>query len=301
MRYYYTAYGLNIVSKIELPELMPRIEPEQLRPLDIEIVDGNIEIKFDGPIISRPFFQASQTDCLLSTPEGSQYWLHNGNRVVININQSGLSEIVRYFLIYGALPILLIQRGIFLLHGSAISNGQHALVLLGGSRSGKSTLAAGSWQRGWRLISDELIVCTLDPAQRICVQPGIPQILLWRDALDQLKMDYELAKPTRIPNQFILGAGEKFEQKPVPIQTIFCLERQSNKAPQPDVSWGHTKFLQVLQKTYLPHFPRPQAIHVKQAQIPMMLAATIPLKTILWTSHDYRVDNLLDKLLEQIK
>jgi hypothetical protein len=300
MPYHYKAFGLSIVSTIELPELTLNRESEQSRQPEIEVVEGEIEARLDSPMTSGLFYQASQTDCLLTAPEGSRYWLHLGQKVVISRNRSSSDETVRYFLIYGALPMLLIQRGIFLLHGSAVSDGQRALVLLGASQSGKSTLATGLWQRGWRLVSDELIVCTLDAAQRVCLQPGIPQILLWRNAFEQLNLDHSLAKPTRVPNQFIKSADEKFEDKPVPVQTVFCLERISGESTQTEVQ-GRPKFFRILQEVCLPRFPRPQTINAKQAQVPMILAAQTFLETIPWSSQQCRANDLVDKILERLK
>lgn len=299
MSYHYSAYGLNFFSMVELPELIPIANPGKSLLPDVEILTGEITAAFDGPVTSGPFFQATQTECVLTTPEGSQYWLQSGSRAIICPSVSSPNDVVRYFLIYGALPILLIQRGIFLLHGSAVSDGERVLVLLGASRSGKSTLAAGLLQRGWRLISDELVVCNLDSTQRVFIQPGIPQILLWRNAFEQLKLNTNTGRHTRIPNQFLLSVGKRFESESLTIRMIVCLERTHNDGYH-TIEKLENNFSQVLKNRYLPLFPKPQPPPVAQAQLPMILAATTPIKTILWNSRQYAVSNLLDAILEQM-
>jgi len=212
---------------------------------------------------------------------------------------SSPAENMRYFLIYGALPMLLIQRGIFLLHGSAVSDGQRALVLLGASLSGKSTLAAGFWQRGWKLISDELVVCTPDPAKGIYIQPGVPQILLWQNAIEQLGLDSSLVSAARVPKQFLLSVGKRFEEKPMPVQIIFHLEKISSGNSDQIELEGRAKFDKLMQDVYLPRFPRPQTFNLEQAKVPLSLI-NIPSKKMIWTTQQYRVSGLLDKIQEQL-
>lgn len=49
-----------------------------------------------------------------------------------------------------------------MIHGAVLERGGHAILLPAPSGSGKSTLCAGMMCRGWRLLSDELIL--IDPA-----------------------------------------------------------------------------------------------------------------------------------------
>lgn len=300
MPYYYTAYGLSFSSTLELPELTSFQMPNQSILPDIEIAEGEIEFSFDDQVIVGPFFQASKTNCILTTPDGNRYWLHLGKKLIISRKGTSPDETVRHFLIYGALPILLIQRGLFLLHGSAVSNGNSALVLLGTSLSGKSTLVAGFWQMGWQLVSDEIVVCTLDRAQRVCAQPGIPQILLWQNAIEKLELDSNLPRLSRVPNQFILSVGDQFGNKAMPIQAAFYLERLLKDSFTMDAH-GQKKFSCFMQNAYLPQLPRPTSINVIQAKVPMLLAAKIPLEIIFWSSQQYRVKDLLAKILERVE
>ncbi|WOJ95032.1 HprK-related kinase A [Congregibacter variabilis] len=51
---------------------------------------------------------------------------------------------------------------LLIFHGAVLAQGEHAILLPAPSGSGKSTLCAALMLRGWRLLSDELIL--LDPA-----------------------------------------------------------------------------------------------------------------------------------------
>lgn len=53
---------------------------------------------------------------------------------------------------------LLAQRDHFVLHGGAVERDGQAVLVLGGSGSGKSTIAVSARRGGWRVLSDDLAV-----------------------------------------------------------------------------------------------------------------------------------------------
>jgi hypothetical protein len=150
------------------------------------------------------------------------------------------------------------------------------------------------------LVSDELIVCKLDAAQQACLQPGTPQILLWKNSFEQLILDYSQAKPTRVRNQFLLSAAEKFAAGAIPVRAIIDLQQVTNKSAQREIL-GRTKFTQILQRIYLPRFPRPTVISTEQTQMPMTLASQASMETISWSAQEDHAEDLLNKILERYK
>src|SRR5205823_3279778 len=62
------------------------------------------------------------------------------------------------YLLSAGLSYCLLAKGIEPLHGTAVEVGGRALVLLGDSGHGKSTLAAGFMAAGYRLMSDDVLV-----------------------------------------------------------------------------------------------------------------------------------------------
>ena len=63
-----------------------------------------------------------------------------------------------------ALAWLLAPRARYLVHGAAIARGGVGYLVLGESRAGKSTLAAGALEAGWAVLSDDLVVLAPDGA-----------------------------------------------------------------------------------------------------------------------------------------
>lgn len=54
---------------------------------------------------------------------------------------------------------------LLIMHGAVLERNGYAIILPAPSGSGKSTLCAGMMHRGWRLLSDELILVDLDSAK----------------------------------------------------------------------------------------------------------------------------------------
>jgi hypothetical protein len=86
------------------------------------------------------------------------------------------------------LSILSGTVGLVELHASCIAQGENGLALLGPSRSGKSTLAMALTQRGFRLISDDRIFCSLWHERLIA--SGLPRPLKLRSEAAHWFDDY---------------------------------------------------------------------------------------------------------------
>jgi hypothetical protein len=78
------------------------------------------------------------------------------------------------------LTFALALRGVWCLHASAVLRDGKAILLLGSSGQGKSTLAAyldGAAEGGWRRLADDIVPCTLVDGLP-CARPHFPQLKL---------------------------------------------------------------------------------------------------------------------------
>src|SRR5581483_1944964 len=74
------------------------------------------------------------------------------------------------------LASLLAPHGRFLLHGGAIQRDGQAVLVLGGSGKGKTTLTFGALRAGWGVLSDDLVAVRADG--EAAVVTGLPKALL---------------------------------------------------------------------------------------------------------------------------
>ena len=125
------------------------------------------------------------------------------------------------------------------LHASAIATSRGAVVFMGNSGRGKSTLAAHFAKRGFRVLADDIAVIRFDDAGRPLAEPGLPQFKLWPNSVAELGED-TAALPRLRPQmeKRTLAFSESFHREPLPIARIFALEadnqsRDIRLSPQP--------------------------------------------------------------------
>ena len=217
----YSAYGLSIWSEIELPELFPARESEHNSATDVHITLGRVsESGLEDAGKTPDWFQASPDELWLDIEGIARFLITNGNRITIDPYPGGDKESIRLFLLGSAFGAILFQRSHFVLHGNAIRIGDQCLVCVGDSGAGKSTLAAGFMQRGYSIISDDVV--PVDDKQRAI--PGFPRIKLWQDTADKLGIDTrELQRIRPSDEKFNYPLLEGFQATPLPIRWIYAL------------------------------------------------------------------------------
>ena len=176
---FYEAFNLKIRSdNLLIPELNPVNESK-----DFEILIRENLVNFEGEdsqnIYNTKFIKFHSNKVILKVNNICLIKIENGEKIYWQrLNNNVQEEDVRTFLLGTAIGSLLIQRGLLVLHGNALEKNGKAIVCLGHSGTGKSTIAYSLMQQGWNLISDDLVAINNDRN----ILPGIPRIKLWKDA-----------------------------------------------------------------------------------------------------------------------
>ena len=141
----------------------------------------------DGTLWTR--FYRTDSGYLLRFPELADFEVSADGRVVSSWPIPGISEeTIRHLYLNQVLPLALSRQGKRVFHASAVEAPAGALVFLGESGRGKSTLAASFALSGFRFLTDDALL--LEPkAGGYAVQPSHPSIRLWDDSKDELVGD----------------------------------------------------------------------------------------------------------------
>jgi hypothetical protein len=123
--------------------------------------------------------------------------VQDGNQIVITPATGADEEALRLFVVGAGFGVLLHQRGLLVLHGSAVAIDGSVVGFLGAKGWGKSTTAMALHRRGHTVISDELLVIRFHGEDRALVMPGSSPIKLWPDALLSVGGDPDKAVPVR--------------------------------------------------------------------------------------------------------
>ncbi|KGG26544.1 MULTISPECIES: hypothetical protein [unclassified Prochlorococcus] len=225
----YTAFGLQISSDIQLPELRTEVKAEA-GPDQVIIAASS---RKDWPAInasdhSTPSLQMIPADWRLELEGIGWFRAHEGRFISWQRWDDSVSDRdLRTFLVSSALGALLIQRGFLVLNGTALVKDGKALLLLGSPASGKSTLAWCLHQQGWQLLSSELTVID----EQGMVLPGMQQLKLWYDAAEELMLDWQQLPLVRkaLKRYAILPPDLSVVSEPMPLAVIYGLNRREQK------------------------------------------------------------------------
>ena len=160
---------------------------------------------------------------------------------------------MRMLLLGAAMGVLLHQRGVLVLHGSAIEVDGEACVFVGQRGWGKSTLAAGMVERGYRLLADDVVAIDFDGNGAPTVLPAFPQLKLWPDAIAALGRDpRRLRRLSSGFNKRERRVRAGFRTSPVRLRHVFVLA--GGPCVEVEATQPHVALLDIIANLYVARF-----------------------------------------------
>lgn len=147
-------------------------------------------------------------DIVYSVNGFSKYRLREGKYLTVDVINPERREDVPGFLLGVIFGALCHQRRELIFHAACVEVDGRAVLLIGPSGAGKSTTAAALMQRGFRILSDDIIVVRTTP-EPVAV-PTIARCKLWQDSVDALTVtpDRKLGQREKLSEN---GSLAKFE------------------------------------------------------------------------------------------
>lgn len=235
--YFYYTYGISIRSDIELTELAFENNLRKSNRSDVTLRYGQVQnFSFTPTDTNNDLgFWFTADKAIVTSKQAGKFLVTGGDKVVLDLAPTATQQIINTLIIDILLPIVLHQRGLLLLHASAISYGDGAIAFLGQSGAGKSTMAvamqtycgqSGSGTAASRTIfTDDMVVVDFDENGSPLVLPGISQIKLLPEtvaAIDGLenKISTEVDFFTK---KHICSEESYFTRKALPLKQIYLL------------------------------------------------------------------------------
>ena len=174
----------------------------------------------------RAQFGENESCIFLHWPELANFKM-TGGKVLEYEKLTEDEDVFRLFVLSEALGMVLFQRNLFLLHGSAVQVGAKATVFIGRPGAGKSTTLSAFAQQEHAILSDDLTAIWFDAAGQPFVLPGFPQVKIWESAVDNLGFDKNLLQPAfEGHNKFLYQQPlSVFPTALVPLHQIIILQR----------------------------------------------------------------------------
>lgn len=246
----YSAYGFTLRSALPLPELAPgrgradiMIEFERRRAGDTDVA---------SPILCA---SASPAQAHLTWGGVGDLLIEQGRRIVVVPGSGAADDALRLFVLGAGLGVLLHQRGLLILHGSAVAIQDRIVGFIGAKGAGKSTTAAILQQRGHPLVADELLVLRFDAESRPLVMPGPSQLRLWADALTHIGGNPARAVPVRAGIDKFNVSASRVASEALPLHSLYLLDAEGPLAVQP--IYSSERLLSLIPNLYVSRFGTP--------------------------------------------
>ncbi len=233
----HTAFGLTLISDIPLPELSAAPSSADAKPVVIRLREEDFRRHIPKDLQQQPVgLQVTPHAAVVYLKDVAVFLLEDGAQVTVIPVPHAQPERIRQALTGIVMALILYQRGCLVLHGSAVSIEGKAVIFLGDSGEGKSSMAAALHAQGHLLLTDDLaaiefgtpprvaiagIPIKLDPQMAAALQLQVPSQPL---SIDSDKRLYHIEVPQNLSPPplhriFILGTAPQFTVTPLPLQT----------------------------------------------------------------------------------
>ena len=181
--FYYWAFGLNICSEIDFPELYPI---SVIKKYDLVIEVGSVPSHSQESLFGeKRGIYISSKEYKLYVSGVATYWAENGNRIIIQSETNSEISKVRLFCLSNVFAAILNQRGIIPIHSAAILVKNRLVMFCGSTGAGKSTLLANLLRKGYSIFSDDVCVPVII-SNEVLMHASYPMMKNWVDTIQRI-------------------------------------------------------------------------------------------------------------------
>lgn len=242
---HYLVYGIQIATELELKELM-QVHGKS----DLIISKGNVPNFLMGTTQSCAYFQTKENEFLTRIDRVGSFYAIDGRELIFNPYEDADVMSIKMYLYGFLLPVILMQRGRFPMHGSCMDIDGKSIVISGVSGAGKSSLGIAFRMAGYRLISDDLIALNDSWHEGIYAHYGFPVQKITADTAKNLKVD--TAGLERLPGEdkYLLPLESEFQKEPVPLKALFEIVTHEGEGVTVEELFGGEKLRCIISNTY---------------------------------------------------
>ena len=197
---------------------------------------------------------------------------------------------------------LLMQRKILPLHGSAIEIDGKAYAILGDCGAGKSTLAKAFINRGYKLLTDDVIAVTFSDKQELFAMPSYPQQKLWKESLNNFQLESNQFKPLidRATKFAVPAANTQFINENLPLAGMYELFISENEEMSITQVTNMDRFHTVYNQTFRNFFLEESGLMEWHFKTSAKLVSKVPIYKIERPSTIFTAYDLTELILSTI-
>jgi len=217
----YMCFGLALRSPIPLP-LRP--SPADLPADAVITLLPPAEQQEPGPFLSFSE-DCGLTQIVMCPPGVGTFTVSRGKEISFQSDTSEHdSALLELFFTGSILSLLLYQRGLLVLHGSAVRMQRTTVAFVGHSGAGKSSAVAACCRQGHTLLADDSTAIAFS-AGRPLVQPGFPRIKVHEQTAEALGLAIGSLSAVHpdIDDEFAYPLNHQFCTGAMPLGVVYLL------------------------------------------------------------------------------
>ncbi|MCH6266015.1 HPr kinase/phosphorylase [Neobacillus citreus] len=224
----YKAFGLKISSDFSLPELEE--VPVDGNETEVKILNENLADLWSSLAEPKKSIYVTEHLCMFEVPKVAIFKVESGSIISISPIDGANESQIRLYILGSCMGVLLMQRMILPIHGSAVVIDGQAYGIVGDSGVGKSTLASAFIKRGYQLLTDDVIAVSVSEGNIPIVTPSYPQQKLWQESLESFGMESEHFQSIYDrETKYVIPIKDHFVNKPIPFAGVFELIKSNEK------------------------------------------------------------------------
>lgn len=246
----YSVYGLTVSTDLVFPELTELHPPCEI--VDVSVKQEIINAKaYNLDETKRYDWEMSEDNFALHIEKIGKFLVLQGHTVVVDPSCDADINRVRLFILGTCFGVLIHQRQLLPLHGCAIATPSGCKIFAGSVGIGKSTLAAGFLQCGYKILADDVSVIFIPENKKPIVYPGYPQIKICPDSADILSIQTDgLPSVDDARSKFRYPIRNNHHGKPMVLSAIYFLDTSKNNEFKVQQIKGIAKFQKLVNNTY---------------------------------------------------
>jgi hypothetical protein len=294
----YSAFGLEIDSQLEVPWLLPGMS----QTADVEIRLGSVPTSLPDPLGKGGYFEASHDTFLFKVPDLARYLVKEGREIVIDPVPDASEDLLRTYLLGSAFGALLHQRRLLVMHASSIQTDRGAVLFVGPSGHGKSTILAALLDCGYAMLADDVTVIDVESQSHPIAFASFPRMRLSADSV--LQMGYSIESLTCVRHRTYgdkyLAPVAHFCAEALPVHAVFVLDVGATSSILVEPVDPLNRFASVVNNTYRYKFLEALGLRQVHFQATARLADAVEVRRVTRPASPFLLDELVERLEEEL-
>ena len=291
----HSAWGVTWLLPFPFAEL--RRAPAGAAP-EVAVLDGPVPPwprSADGSLLRGP---TTPREFRFNLPGTARILVREGREILVERHPGSTETNLRLLLLGTGAALVLHQRGALPLHASGIVGPKGAILFLGHSGTGKSTLVAEFLRRGYPMLAEDLAAVRLAPDGTAWVAPGVASARLWADSARTLGFSTEgLARVRPELEKFLLPVGpEQLASEAEPLHRVYSLSTHNRPEVELEELQEARKFNSLLEQTWMKMAVRRMGLEAEHFRRVVLLARRVGVVRVRRPQRGFRLAQLADAL-----